>query len=211
MPDVTHDADDTQPERNKPNRDHRIYIPATWAAPGTGGGAPKLSGGVTIDHKTGAPAPRALNRPDQRYNQPLSTIIANRQARAASEYATSVTLLGAEGRYEVRSPSGNSYDVGSAVLDCDCPDWFRLDESGYGIIRCKHIYIVMTALSDPGLPQGIPWSCAKLAEECTCAERTAQHLCQIGDCIATLTHNVWVIQPDDGEAAAAVYRSRLIG
>lgn len=197
----THDEDDTQPNRNAPERNRRTYVPATWAAPGMGAGHPKLSGGETIDNKTGNPAPRGMNRPDQRYAGTDATLDANRAARAASEYATSVILLGAEGRYEVRATSGNNYDVASDTNDCDCPDQFRLKASGKLAAYCKHCHLVRLALIDPLLPNGLKWSTAKLAEAIGIDERSAEILCDTGTVAASKVHNVWVIDPLTGGTA----------
>lgn len=203
------DPKDTQPRRGKPSDDHREYIPATWASAGQGNGHPKLSGGVTVDRRTGEVAPRALNRPDSRYEQPQATIIANRIARGEAEYAGTVILIGSGDRYEVRAISGNNYDVSADRLHCDCPDWLRMEESGYGIVKCKHIYMVQMALDDPQLAHGVPYSCDKVAEMLGADTRTIQNLCQIGECPATKRHNVWVIDPLDGESFAAEYRLKI--
>src|SRR5258708_10521972 len=69
-----HDDNDTQPLAGDPNRDHRMWIPSDWAAPGTGGGHPKLSGGVEVDTRSGNIAPRGLNRIYQRYELSQSEI-----------------------------------------------------------------------------------------------------------------------------------------
>jgi hypothetical protein len=108
-------------------------------------------------------------------------------------------------RYEVRAVSGNNYDVEPSPLHCDCPDYQRILDSGYGIVKCKHIYMVETAISDPSLPEGIPYSCAKVAEMCGADERTIQFHCQRGDCIATKKHDVWVIQPSDADFFTAQF------
>lgn len=210
MPRPKADPQDTQPFSNDPTRKHRIYIPATWAAPGMGGGHPKLSGGVTVDYKTGLPAPRAYNRPDQRYDLTQSELLSRREGRAAAEYAETVILRGDGGRYEVRSRSGNNYDVSSDLLFCDCPDWLRVDESGYGIIRCKHIYLVMLALADESLPDGVWWSTARLAEFLGVSERVAQFLCQDGFFDATKVHGVWELPPLEGPTKGLEYIARLM-
>lgn len=210
MPDVQHDPDDSQPFAGPPDRKHRVYIHAEWAKPGMGGGHPKLSGGVTIDPRDGSPAPRGWNRADARYTQPLSTILANREARGVTDGAESVVLQGALSLYEVRGPSGNNYDVSGSLLTCDCPDWWRLEESGYGIVRCKHIYAVMRALASPSNVLAYGLSCSYVAELIGCDERTVEQLCADGVITAIKVHQVWVIDPVAAPPQAAVYKSRIV-
>lgn len=203
------DEKDNQPLQGDPRRDHRVYIHATWAAPGTGGGHPKLSGGITVDLKTGNPAPRSFNRPNQVYNLTQSEILSRRSASADAEYATSVILQGPSGSFEIRSQSGNNYDVNDTVSKCDCPDWLRVDNSGYGIVRCKHIYLVFKALADPSFPFGLDWSVRKAAEETGFSERAIQEACEKGFVFATKTHNVWRIPAAEAEPFVAIWRGRI--
>lgn len=204
-----HDAGDTAPFRNAEGLGHRAYIPATWAAAGHGGGSPKLSGGVEIDIRSGMPTPRGLNRPGQRYEQPSSTMQANRKSRANAEYATSVILQGEGGQFEVHSASGNNYDIAPNLVTCDCPDWYKQEASGYGIVRCKHIYLVIKALSDPLFADGLNWSCAKWAQVTGIDERTVQRLCQEGFIPATKILGVWVIEPIPGQTSSALYKLKM--
>ncbi len=200
-----HDPDDTQPERNEILA-HRIYERAVWAAPGTGGGHPKLSGGIEIDTRSGLPAPRGLNRRGQQYQLSQTEITARREARAALEYPTSVILLGWHNQFEVRTPSGNNYDVDPAVITCDCPDYMKQDQSGYGKVRCKHIIMVNLAFADPVNIGGLDWSTSKWADEADVDERTCQHLCEIGVIPAVQDHRVWRINNTIGALTVGVYK-----
>lgn len=199
------DADDTQPYRNRPDRNRRIWIPAVWAALGAGGGHPKLSGGVQVDITTGELAPRAYNRPDMRYALPSSELTARRTARAAAEYDGSVILVGAGGLWEVRAVSGNNYDINEARTQCDCPDWLRLQQSSREDVFCKHILLVELAIADPDLPDGPLWSCDKMAEFTGLSPVTIRKLCRMGIIAASLKHRVWMIPPSTGPEILALY------
>jgi hypothetical protein len=199
------DPDDTQPYRNVPDRNRRIWIPAVWAALGAGGGHPKLSGGVQVDITTGELAPRAYNRPDQRYTLPSSELTTRRTARAEAEYDGSVILIGANGLYEVRAVSGNNYDISNDRTKCDCPDWLRLQQSSREDVFCKHILLVELALADPLLPDGPLWSCDKMAEFTGLSAVTIRKLCRLGVIAATLKHRVWMIPPAAGPEVVALY------
>ncbi len=196
---------DTQPLANIPERNRRKWIPATWAAAGAGGGHPKLSGGFQADAVTGNPVPRSFNRPDQRYAQPTAILQTNRTTRAASEYATSVILVGPSSTFEIRSASGNSYDVGGSLAKCDCPDWLRLQESAQPTVTCKHIEMVKLALADPLLPHGPDWSAAAVAENAKVDVHTIRHACQRGWIAATKRNNVWLIPATEVAGATALY------
>lgn len=204
-----HDADDTQPQRNPEAHNNRRYIPADWAPAGEGEGAPKLSGGVEVDIRTGATVGRGLNRKNQRYELTSTELQARRAATAAAEYAATSVCLGAEGVYEVRGPSGNCYDVSPNLVTCDCPDWYKQEQTGYGIVRCKHIIIVITALNDSAYPFGLPWGVSKMAEALGIAERTVQHLCQEGEFVAYKVNNNWHIAAEEVEGALAMYRAKM--
>jgi hypothetical protein len=199
------DADDTQPRTHGKSRNRRIWIPAVWAALGAGGGHPKLSGGFEVDTSTGELAPRAYNRPDQRYTLPSSDLTSRRTTRAAAEYDASVILIGAGGLFEVRAVSGNNYDINNARTQCDCPDWLRLQQSGKDDVFCKHILLVELALADPTLPDGPLWSCSKMAEFTGLSEQTIRKLCRDGIIAATLKHRVWMIPPAAGPTILALY------
>jgi hypothetical protein len=205
----TIDPDDTQPYSHGSKINHRKYIPATWKPRGAGGGHPKLSGGITVDTRTGNPAPTGLNRVDQRYQQSVATLNANRASRATSEYAAAVILLGNGGIYEVRSPSGNNYDVAPTVDNCDCPDQLKIGLSGKTGAFCKHIHLVNLALADPMLPHGPLWATSKLAEYLSISERTAEQLCENGTVSATKKHDVWMIDITSGMAQLANWTSTI--
>lgn len=204
-----HDADDTQPLPNPIKPRNRVYITAEWAAPGTSGGHPKLSGGVEVDIRTGANAPRGLNRPGQRYELTQTELQNRRKATALAEYSSVSICLGEGNQYEVRSASGNSYDVSPNLVTCDCPDWIKQELSGYGIVRCKHIWMVIKALNDPALPDGLDWGTSKLAEAIGIDERTVQQLCQQGFFTAFKVNENWHIPAVEAEAGAALYRGKM--
>lgn len=204
-----HDLDDTQPQRNVQAHHNRAYIHADWAPAGSGGGHPKISGGIEIDLRTGNPAPRGLNRINQRYELTQSEIQTRRQATAASEYAATLVCLGENNQYEVRGPSGNCYDVAPSLVTCDCPDFMKQDLSGYGIVRCKHIWIVITALADPGFPFGLPWGTSKLAQAIGINERTVQRLCEEGFFPATKVNSCWIVQAADAEPGVVNYQANM--
>lgn len=70
------------------------------------------------------PAPQCIDRTDL---EP--------RTRRAFEEAMAISLLEKGGRYEVRSASGNRYEVDIADETCTCPDWeYRTPEGG-----CKHL------------------------------------------------------------------------
>lgn len=204
------DPKDNQPLSSGPKRKNRRYVPGEWAPVGAGGGHPKLAGGFSIDLSTGELAPNGLNRPRQTYELTQTECQIRRAARAAEEYETTAVCYGSEGRFEVRGPSGNNYDVNEFLLRCDCPDWLKQDNSGYGLIRCKHIHIVLIALSDPLLPNGVYWGVAKFAQVAGCSERAAQHLCSQGYVDAFKFNGVWLIDPVDGLFSADLWKSRVI-
>lgn len=189
----TIDEKDTQPFTHGTDENNREYVPAVWSPGGGPGGSPKVSGGYEKSRTDGQVPTRGLNRKDQRYAQPEATLIANRQARALSEAATTVVTQGSSSLVELRSPSGNNYDLANDGLSCDCPDFWRLRESGYNTAVCKHCYIVQNAITAVGGYANLPWSTSKLAEVLGTSERNAQDLCRRGQIAATKIHNVWVI------------------
>jgi len=199
------DPADTQPLANVPERGRRHWVPAAWKPTGEGGGAPKISGGFEVDNRSGAMVPRSYNRPDQRYSQDAATLQAKRTARATDEYPSSVILKGARGIYEVRSASGNNYDVSGDVSRCDCPDRLRLDQSGRETVTCKHQILVQLALDDPALTDGVPWSCEKAAEFVGIDVNTVRRACRDGKIPAVMVHSVWIIQPLDGAQLKFLY------
>ena len=205
------DPKDTQPQKGDPKRSNRHYVPATWTPPGSGGGHPKTGGGYEQSKTDGAITTRGLNRKDQRYTQPAATLQASRDARALAEYATTVVLQGALGLIELRSPSGNNYDLDSTGRNCDCPDRWRLNQSGYPTVTCKHENIATMALGSVGGYANLDWSVARLAEAIGVDERTAANLCADGTVIATKVHNVWVI-PNNAATHTAVttYQAKMV-
>lgn len=196
---------DTQPLANLPSRKRREWIPSEWSAPGEGGGAPKLGGGIEIDTKTGQEAPRSYNRPDQRYALPAGELQSRREARAAAEYPDTVILIGEDNIIEVRSISGNNYSVASDMQSCDCPDNLRLIASGRTDVACKHRLMAQMAWAAElsGIP--IPWSTARAAQEAGVAVETVRQACANGLVVASKVHNVWLIQPNQGQTLAAMY------
>lgn len=199
------DPKDTQPFGNIPERRRRIWIPAVWKPVGSGGGAPKISGGFEADIQSGIVVPRSFNRPDQRYTLDETELIARREARAAAEYALSVVLLGENNLFEVRSISGNNYDVASDLSSCDCPDKLRLSLSGQPEVPCKHMLIVDMALSDPIYTDGLNWSTDKAAEAVGVDVSTIQKACRDGLISASKVHNVWVITPAGGASLQFIF------
>lgn len=199
------DLDDTQPFSNLPERRRREWVPSVWAAPGTGGGAPKISGGYERDIVSGAPAPRAFNRPDQRYTQADATMQANRTARAAAEYSSSVILQGPNNIIEVRSSSGNNYDVASDLSNCDCPDIWRLRQSGKPSVTCKHIELARMALLDPVYASGLWQSAEKVAIDAGVSVEAVRAACQQGLITASKLHGVWAIPPDQATALVFIF------
>lgn len=150
MPDESNPRE-RQPFRGDPNRNNRVYIPATWAEPGEGEGHPKLSGGYEVSRNNGGEAPRGLNRTDQRYTLPASEMQARRQARAAAELPSLIFMQTELGRWECQTTSGKSVDCvplaemafegedGELHL-CQCEDDWRLRQSGYELATaCKHV------------------------------------------------------------------------
>ena len=201
--------DGNQPDLNPSKETHREYIPATWKPLGAGGGAPKLDGGITINTHTGEEAPRAFNRPGQKYEQSAVVLSANRVTRAAAELASSVILQADLGRCQVTTASGNTYFCTSETASCNCPDRIRLDDSGRGNVACKHELIAGLAITAAGSYDDLDWSAVKLAEYIGVELRTAERLCEKGTCSATKALGKWVIAPGDGEAAASSYQENM--
>lgn len=209
----TADPRDRQPYRPaNPKQSHRRYVPATWAEPGEGGGAPKESGGYTVDTRTSGPAPRAFNRPDQRYLLSVTEAQTRRNDRAAAEYADTVILAGDNGLIEVRSSSGNNYDVDHDRAFCDCPDHWRLSQSYVVDVKCKHRVMVETAIAAVGGYANLDWSCDRVAEELGLDRRTVEALCEEGFFDAVKIHQVWVISNGGTlPVQIAAYRDKIIG
>lgn len=161
----------------------------------------------------GVPIPtRGLNRADQRYSQPRETIIANRLARATAEYGTAAIALGAGGVVEVRSASGNCYEVGPGSPPCNCPDLYKLRLSYEGDVYCKHILMVDIAIAEYGSLAQLPWGTPRIAEEIGCAQATAETLCRLGRVPAVRVNSMWVAEQTDAlRAAIALYKSRVLG
>lgn len=208
---MPHEADETQPLANHPSRNRRIYIPATWAKPGEGGGAPKLSGGQTIDKQTGDPAPRGLNRPDQRYRLPIEEVWARRADRAEAEYPATVIAQGCNGNIELRAPSGNNYELTRDGTGCDCPDQMKLSASYEEATMCKHGLCVLIAMAEAGGYENLPMGVNRLAEVLGIAQRTAEQLCANGKIPATKRHEVWLCTPGPALfTAIATYLSNVV-
>lgn len=202
---------DTQPQKSTRTTHHRSYVPATWASAGGGSGHPKLSGGYEVDEHGNPIATRGLNRVGQTYSQPNSTLKANRQARAASELAGTVILIGAGGEYEVRGVSGNQYDVTISPLHCDCPDYLRLLEGGQFVaVQCKHIYMVQTRLAN-ALTDPLWYSTTWVAEQAGYSLRAVQEQLQKGIFPATKQAGVWMIDPVTAPAFVAYLLARIVG
>jgi hypothetical protein len=205
------DEDDTQPFGHGTKRNNREYVDGEFVSGGGPGGSPLVSGGYEQSKTNGPIASRGLNRKDQRYVQPEATIIANRQARAVSEISAAVITQGATGLCELRTVSGNNYDTNDTGTQCDCPDFWRLRESGYTVAVCKHCYMVQAAILAVGGVSNLPWSTAKLAEVIGISERTAQELCRDGKVTATKVHNVWVIGYNPSvQAEIDAYMAKLV-
>jgi hypothetical protein len=209
---MSDDGNQTQPFGGPRKRRHRQYIHAEWAAPGAGGGHPKLSGGVTIDDQGNVIQARAFNRPDQRYDQSEAELTARRLARAAAEKPNSVVLMGAGNIIEFRAESGNNYDLMADGTGCDCPDQWRLNESGKTGVVCKHSAICASVLADVGGYDFLPLATSKIAELIGIDVRTAEHLCQIGFIVAAKVNGVWVI-PNDTATVDQIdaYKAKIIG
>lgn len=202
--DVQHFA---QPNRNPQGHNNRVYIPADWVSGGGPGGSPKVSGGVEIDIRTGNPAPRGLNRKSQVYELTQTEIQTRRKAQALAEYATTSICLGAERQYHVRTASGNCYEVSKSLITCDCPDWFKQEQSGYGIVRCKHIWMCIKALADPAYPDGLDWGTGLFAAETGIDIRTVENLCKEGFVAAFKVNSDWHIPALEAEAGSALYKT----
>lgn len=187
------DPKDSQPNKNPTPHVRRQYVPAVWAPPGMGTGHPKLSGGVTIDEHGNIIAARAYNRPDQRYAISADDALSRRLSRAVSEYSDTVILRGSNNSVEVRSKSGNNYDLPSTLTACDCPDFLRLGESYDTFVPCKHILMAQTAVSVVIGYGNLDWAVSYLAEVIGVEERTAQTYCEKGEVYAFKRHNVWII------------------
>lgn len=195
----------TQPLANIPPRNRRHWVPAEWAPAGGGSGHPKIGGGFEVDTKTGEEAPRGFNRPDQRYALSEAELTARRDARAASEYPSSVILLNSDGAYQVRSESGNNYLVAAGNAACNCPDYLRLQQSGKLTVQCKHQKLVALALADPMTGGVINWSCEHTAAYSGIAIDTVRRACREGVLPAVLQHRVWSISPMDATQLALLY------
>lgn len=182
-----------QPYRNPAEQPHRVYVPATWAEPGEGGGQPKLDGGVTLDENGAPTTARGFNRPDSRYAQPVETIRANRATRATSEEPYTVVLRGANSTIFLRAPSGNNYDLQSDGTGCNCPDQLRLDASYGEGEQCKHSLIAQMKLTAIGGYIYLDWSSSMMAETLGCDVRTVENLCHEGKINAFKANKVWVI------------------
>lgn len=202
-------TDDTQPFANPAAPSHRHYVPATWAEKGEGGGAPKLSGGYELDNRTGERAPRSFNRPSARYAQDAATLETNRATRGAEEAPDCYIAQGAGGETEIRTPSGNNYDIAADGFTCDCPDRQRLNQSGHPTLKCKHVYAVEAAVASAGGYANLPWAPSKWAETVGIAIRTAESLCRLGIITATKKLDCWQITPGDAETAAETYRANM--
>lgn len=208
---MSEDPRDTQPLNHGPKRNNREYVDGDFQSGAGPGGSPLVSGGYEVSKTNGPIASRGLNRRDQRYEQPEATIIANRQARALAEQSSTIICQGKTGLCEVRSISGNNYDTDDTGNHCDCPDFWRLRQSGYTTAVCKHCYMVQTAIVAVGGFANLPWSTAKLAQVIGIEERTAQELCRRGDIAATKIHNVWVIGYNPAvQAQIDAYVAKLI-
>lgn len=198
-----------QPTGNPQAHHNRVYIPADWVSGGGPGGSPKVSGGVEVDTRTGAIAPRGLNRANQRYELTQTEIQTRRKATAASEYASTSICLGERDGYHLRSVSRNCYEVSKNLVTCDCPDWMKQEQSGYGIVRCKHIWMVITALNDPGLPDGLDWGTGKFAEVTGIDIRTVERLCQEGFVTAFKVNSDWHIPAVEAPTGVAEYKAKM--
>lgn len=200
-----------QPFDGQPKRNNRFYQPATWSPGGGPGGSPKVSGGYEQSKTNGPISTRGINRRDQRYTESAASLIAKRNARATSEYAGTVVLQGQLGTIDLRSPSGNNYDLAGDTSTCDCPDFWRLAQSGYTTVQCKHQIIAAARVSVVGGYANLPWSTARLAEAIGVDRRTAENLCKEGEVPATKSHGIWVINYD-GTVQTAIdnYQARLV-
>lgn len=200
-----------QPFDGQPERNNREYVPASWANLGGGGGAPKLGGGYEQSKTDGQIATRGINRKDQRYALDETELQSRRQTRANAEAATTVVLQGAMGFIDLRSQSGNNYDLDDTGNGCDCPDKWRLFESGKASVNCKHELIAQMALSNVGGYTNLPWSTGRLAEAIGIDERTAQRLCFDGKVPATKVHGIWTITYDTTvQTAIDDYRATMV-
>ena len=208
---VSNDPKDTQPYSHGADENNRSYVPAVWESGAGPGGSPKVSGGYEQSKTNGPIATRGFNRRDQRYLQDEATLQANRDARATAEASGTIVLQGALGLIELRSPSGNNYDLAGDASTCDCPDMWRLTQSGKTGVACKHRVIAAGALMVAGGYTGLPWSTARAAEFIGIDERTVQQLCHNGTIPATKFNGNWVINPDTTTMTAITdYTMRLI-
>lgn len=201
---------DTQPQKGNRKTPARTYVPATWAAPGTGGGHPKLSGGYEVDIHGAILPTRGLNRASQTYEQPQSTLNANRAARALAELDSTIILIGAGGEYEVRSESGNQYDVIISPHHCDCPDWLKLKQSFTGeFVDCKHVKMVAIRLANAGTDP-LYYATSWVAEQSGFSLRAVQDTLAKGLFPVTKTNGVYLIDPVTAPAIVAYLRAKLV-
>lgn len=182
----------TQPNRNAPKRNNREYVPAVWKAAGTGGGAPKISGGETVSKSSGNPAPRGMNRPGVVYQQTAAELEANRWARGWDNAHDFLVLKNELGKIMVADKvRGNVYTVSTSatvfdrdpsatMVTCDCPDRYRLDMSGHPTIYCKHMYAALYFWQETDFGLGMAYSPRGLAYKLDIETRTAANLMQNG-------------------------------
>lgn len=173
---------------------NRRYIPAEWAEPGEGEGAPKLGGGVTVDKDGNTITARGRNRPDQRYELDSIELANRRLARALAEEPATVVICGAGRSIVVRSPSGNFYRTDENGDGCTCPDRDRLNKSDRASVECKHETIVGIRLAEYGEYDALPVGAEWVAEFLQIAGETAAVHIHDGELPATKTHNVWVCE-----------------
>lgn len=202
---------ESQPLANPVVPSGRRYIGAKWKPAGEGGGHPKISGGYETDTRGHPITARGFNRPDQRYTAPAADLRAKRETRAMMEVGdTSVTLISG-GRVGIRTITGNIYRVDPTALTCDCPDMVRLRANpDYDDVYCKHILIAQIAIGQ-GTPQGLPWSCAAIAEAAGCEPRTVENHIRQGHLTASKINGVWNVPPANAQAFAAWYLTQIVG
>lgn len=141
---------------------------------------------------------------------PETEIITRRSATALKEYDGTVITQGWDGNVMFRGITGNNYMVSQGGEACNCPDFWRLRESGYNLAQCKHQLMLALAIAHFGSIGGIPWNTTLLASTIGCSIRTAEHQCEIGAVAATKVHQVWVIPAPNAVAFVPVYQSNIV-
>lgn len=202
---------DSQPFRGDKDENHREYIPAVWDPDHAPGDSPKVSGGYEQDKRYSYPAPRGLNRTDQRYDLSVEDLASRRQSRAEAEIADTVVLRMRDDKVVMRAKSGNNYHLPADLQSCDCPDWWRLNASGKADAYCKHQRIAAMAYTEAGGYEDLDWSTDYVADLIGAAVNTIENLCRAAYFVSERINNVWVIENSPTNTDAInVYKERIV-